>query len=642
MRMLVFPWAILTLALASLALPTFAEDRLVNMIPNSRSGETNQDAEPTITIDPHNFARMAASAFTWDNLTGGPMVTDTAPIYVSTDGGNTWDLAFIVPSKSGAGFPTGDITLSFSSTLSGAVAHQTSWLYGGILSSDCPATLKGCHDPSLPRRPMVVLRAQDPFSAALMTTLNTRTGNVDQPHTVSKTSGPHTITKTSGGTQDKLYVGFNNGFGNYPCPPSVAPNGRSSTLDVSLDAAVAAPTLTLDVIEARDCACQDGFAQVPAAHRDGTVYAAFIHDWSGTPRLVVVRDDNWGIGPAPFGNLTDPSDTAAGRFVTPRLSLPWGYMGGNRLGASNVSIAVDPSNSNRVYVAWGDGGPNANSETIHVRRSINRGVDWSDDLLTVTDAMNPEVAINTIGVVGVLYQSVVADHWKTYFTRSNDLDGTTFTLPGTLLANQSAKDPIGVYDPYIGDYASLVAWGSRFVGMFSASNYPDKGNFTPDVKFQREVDWATHKLYADAAHTIEVAPSIDPFFFEIDSSICDKLPRVVCDNICQSKPYLCYPIYDPWWWLKCPMCEVNLLIKLGDEFKQVTAFDSLGKKVGKFQRLREPVVEKGVTYNYGIRLKPENGVGYVLKAEPAAGKKLKGDFEPMYVVKTLEAPDAIH
>src|SRR5713101_656968 len=192
---------ILTLVLASISLPISAQDRLVNMVPNGRSGETNQDAEPTITVDPNNYKRMAGSAFTWDNLTGGPMLTATAPIYVSIDGGNTWTLAFIIPSQIGAGFPTGDITLSFSSTLSGARAHTTSWLYAGTLSST--------NSP----RPMTVLRAQDPFWAALMATLDTRTGNVDQPHTISKTSG---------GGQDKLYVGFNNGAG------CVVPSGRTS------------------------------------------------------------------------------------------------------------------------------------------------------------------------------------------------------------------------------------------------------------------------------------------------------------------------------------------------------------------------------------------------------------------------------
>jgi hypothetical protein len=603
--------AVLTV-LAGLALPCLAQDRLVNMVPNSRSGETNQDAEPTITVDPHNAQHLAGSAFTWDNLTESPMVTATAPIYVSTDGGNNWSMALIVPSLIGSGFPTGDITLSFSSTPSGAAAHTTSWLYGGILRS----TAAG--------RPMTALRSQDPFSSTLMTVLDTRAGNVDQPHTISFT----------GGGQDKLYIGFNNGFGNFPCPPPVAPNGRSSTLDVSQDAAIGAPAMTLDAIDVRNSNCQDGFAQVVAAHNDGTVYAAFIHDWSnpsfpgGTPRLVVVRDDHWGTGTPPFNDLQDPGDHAAGRFVTPALTLASGSMGQNRLGASNVSIAVDPNNSDRVYVAWGDSN-GASSETIHVRRSINRGQDWSGDLLAVTGAMNPEVAINDIGIVGVLYQSVVSGKWETHLALSNNLDATTFTTPGTLLARQSASTPLSLYSPYIGDYASLVASGTNFVGMFSASNFPDKANFLSGVRYQREVDWTTHKLFADASHTVEVPPSIDPFYFRIGTNACSR-SRYFC-KICAIRPSACYPIYDPWWWLKCPQCGITIYINPGDPIERVSIYDSLGKQVGVFKKLARPLVENGVKYTYAAKLKVAKGVGYVMKAESANQKA--GSFQPAYTVK---------
>lgn len=464
--------------------------RLVDMIPKSRSGETNQDAEPTITVNPTEPSRMAGSAFTWDNLSGGPMVTATAPIYVSKDGGKTWVLAYIVPSMAGAGFPTGDITLSFAARSTEHHEHPPSRLYGGTLSS------------AQPGRPMTVLGTADPFAATLMATLDTHTGNVDQPHTIAQTSGAK---------QDKLYVGFNNGYG------CVAPMGRSSTVDVSPDGSVSAPTFSLDVIDSRPTSCQDGFAQVPAVRPDGTVYAAFIHDWSGTPRLVVVRDDHFAAGATPFTALTDPSDSKVGRFVTGPVVLPFGLMGQNRLGASNVSIAVDPRHSDRVYVAWGDS-CGVDCETIHLRRSVNRGKDWStSDLLTVANAMNPEVAISGHCVVGVLYQSDVAGRWETHFVRSKNREGTEFDTPGILLASQDDSTPSVTYYPYIGDYASLVSVDDRFHGMFSASNYPDKHNFLRGVKFQREVDWAAHKLYADAAHTLEVAPSIDPFYFQAEA-----------------------------------------------------------------------------------------------------------------------------
>jgi len=38
--------------------------RVVNMIPRSLSGETNQDSEPNLAVNPANVLQMAASAFT--------------------------------------------------------------------------------------------------------------------------------------------------------------------------------------------------------------------------------------------------------------------------------------------------------------------------------------------------------------------------------------------------------------------------------------------------------------------------------------------------------------------------------------------------------------------------------------------------
>jgi hypothetical protein len=244
--------------------------------------------------------------------------------------------------------------------------------------------------------------------------------------------------------------------------------------------------------------------------------------------------------------------------------------------------------------------------------------------------MNPEIAINNLGIVGVLFQSVAAGKWETRLVLSNNLDATTFATPGTLLASQNASTPLATFSPYLGDYASLVTAGNSFVGMFSASNFPDKANFMTGVKYQREVDWTTHKLFADAAHTTVVAPSIDPFFFEIGTNVCSR-SRYFC-NICEIRPDACFPIYDPWWWLKCPMCGITIYVDPGDEFEQVAVYDSLGKEVGRLERLTQPVVENGVTYTYAVKLKLRQGVGYVLKATSANAKSANA-FMPQYSVR---------
>jgi len=82
--------------------------RLVNLIPPALSGEANQDSEPNIAVNPANTNQMVATAFTPDPLQG-----PNAPIYVSSDGGQTWALRTVVPGDGPAG--TGDISVGFAS-----------------------------------------------------------------------------------------------------------------------------------------------------------------------------------------------------------------------------------------------------------------------------------------------------------------------------------------------------------------------------------------------------------------------------------------------------------------------------------------------------------------------------------------------
>src|SRR5213593_4748766 len=83
---------------------------VVNMIPRSLSRETNQDSEPSLSVNPANPLQIEGTAFTPDPM-GGPL----APLFVSTDGGNTWSLNSIIPSGAGNS-STHDVSLAFASS----------------------------------------------------------------------------------------------------------------------------------------------------------------------------------------------------------------------------------------------------------------------------------------------------------------------------------------------------------------------------------------------------------------------------------------------------------------------------------------------------------------------------------------------
>jgi hypothetical protein len=464
----------------------FCQVTLVDMVPATRSGDTNQDSEPTLSVNPSNFLQIVGAAFTWDNLTGGPMTGANAPIYVSVDGGLTWSVVNNVPSAIGALFPTADITSWFS----GSTVGTTNVLYTGILHA--------------PERSMRVYRTTDYRTATPMTQLDVRTNNVDQPHTQART------VVNAGTANDRVYVGFNNGWG------GVA--SQTATVDFSLDAGAASPAFALRLIESRGTGLggQDGFAIMPAIHDDGTIYAAFF-GWRslGTMDIVVVRDDNWASGATQFANLVDAGDANVGARVVTGRTIPTGTLGQQRVGSSSLSIAVDPRNSDRVYVAWLD--LVGSTPTLHIRRSTDRGVNWSTaDLLTVSNAVNPALAINSVGKVGFLYQMVTGSganqRWQTQFRRTTDADAIAWD-GGITLADTPASTPVFTFQPYIGDYDYVTAVGRDFYGIFSANNFPNLANFSPGVTYQRYVNWVTNTLFADAAMTIPVAASIDPFFF---------------------------------------------------------------------------------------------------------------------------------
>jgi hypothetical protein len=483
------------LVLSCLAVAVRAQVTVINMVPNAKSSETGQDSEPNLTVNPANPQQMVGSAFTFATGINPP----NAPVYVSTDGGTTWTLNNIVPSPGGI---TGDITVRFGGT--------SNMLYAGILRGGQPTLT------------MDILRTPTFSGATPMSVLVTRTDpngiGVDQPWIQATTALGGTGTGL-----DRVFVGDND---------LDDLNGQTATVDSSQNATsgTAPYGFGFSRVEKRTTIFQDGPPVRPIYHWDGTVYTAFFR-WTNfvqdavdpqnkgvaTSDVVVVRDDAWGAGANPFQALKD-TDNLAGKKVVVGTTIQIDNtnnvnFGRERRGGS-LSIAVDPRSSSRVYLAWGD--DTSGTTTLHVRRSDNRGVTWSSaDLITITKATNPALAVNTHGKVGFLYQQITGtgatEKWETHFRRSADLGVTWNDLT---LAQPLTSTPTPKGKPYIGDYLHLLAQGKDFYGVFSASNKPDPANFPAVLPtYQRNADW-TNKVLRNVANTANVSVSIDPFFFK--------------------------------------------------------------------------------------------------------------------------------
>jgi hypothetical protein len=239
-----------------------------------------------------------------------------------------------------------------------------------------------------------------------------------------------------------------------------------------------------------------------------------------TADVVVVRDDQWGDSATPFDSLEDAADGVIGQRVAQDVTFAFNRNGiadngQQRLGGT-LSIAVDPRSgkSGTVYVAWGTDEADTGF-TIHVKKSTDRGVSWSaNDLLTVPRATNAALAVNADGVVGLLYQQLTGtgsdQRWETHLRRS--ATGTSWS--DLTLAMTPAATPVKTFDPYLGDYDHMLAVGSDFYGIFSASNVPDMTHFPNGVTYQRNANFDTGVLL-DVNNQNPVAPSIDPFFFKV-------------------------------------------------------------------------------------------------------------------------------
>src|SRR5579859_5673947 len=218
---------------------------VVNMIPEALSFETNNDSEPNLAVNPANPLQMAASAFT-------PAASGAAPIFVSTDGGQTWLMNAIVPSDR----MTADITLRF--------AHTSNMLYAGTIPTPLGKDPQG----NIVTR-LNILSTDNFLGPTKMKVLVDRTG-VDQPYVQAASIGVG-----AAGQHDLVMVGSND-FND--------PQGKTAVIDVSANAAAAAPVFATTRVDSRvpPRGGADAPSIRPTIHHDGTAYGAFLALVGGT------------------------------------------------------------------------------------------------------------------------------------------------------------------------------------------------------------------------------------------------------------------------------------------------------------------------------------------------------------------------
>ena len=208
--------------------PCGSEVSVVDIVPESLSGETTDDSEPNVAFNPFNPLQIAASALTRD-----PMGGTTAPIFVSTNGGQTWSLRSIVPSPQ----VTCDITLRFGSS--------SNVLYVSALRNQMRLG-NADFDPM----ELIVCRSDQFVSARVMDVVFSRSGNegIDQPY----------IAATTASQKDRIFVGDNDLNGRS--------NKKTATIDRSLNGT--ASSFTPILIESQPTFDRDGAEIRPAISAD--------------------------------------------------------------------------------------------------------------------------------------------------------------------------------------------------------------------------------------------------------------------------------------------------------------------------------------------------------------------------------------
>jgi hypothetical protein len=302
--------------------------KVVDVIPFADSSEAQQNAEPSLGVNPVDPSQLIAGAFSFSN-------TIVVSYFKSTAGGTTWSDFGIL----------------------NIFDKSIAWKQDGSA-----ALTAGGTDADI--RTFSGTTAASNFGSAINTF--PADGN-DQPWIRT-------------GPSDHVYVGFN----------AKIPNPNSATVNVSTNGGLDYQALPIDRVGATagPLGPQDA-PEVRLAVNGSTVYSVFtrykteVEDTFFGARfgseVVVVRSDNGGADGftalGTDGNGVTAATTTSVFGLRPPTTLT---LGEQRIGG-DVAIAVDPKDKDHIVVAYGDApGPDgSNLMKLVVTESFNGGASWT-------------------------------------------------------------------------------------------------------------------------------------------------------------------------------------------------------------------------------------------------------------------------
>jgi hypothetical protein len=439
----------------------FIRDVVVsNTNPNLTNTDTANDGEPTIGINPANPNEIVLTAFSGD-------WGANAPLWHSTDGGETWTKQFTVP------VPPGTPSAQDCPCDQAVDYGRTNNLSGTFLSFSPTDVYSGT--------------TTNPASSAAWNWLLDINGNAVRTNSVAagNTDQPWLLVNrdTANAGQDNVYVAYDD-FTISPRGMRVAVAGGTNPPNFSVDnLAGFGPTGTINPGHRLAVDPSSGFVY--------SLFQQLVGAGSGGSRNVnymlnrtTDSGGTWGLNGSPTGVLIANADSTQ---PTPKFGTVNALLGGVD------HAAVDPTNGD-VYYVYGNRDSGTGNNRLAIRRLQDDGVGGltigAESFVTgQVQAALPSVAVTTNGVVGVLYDTFDGFDAVTNFpiftahlSTSTD-QGATFAdlVLETFLS--SAMDCC--VDPsfcrpgadctrqrVLGDYQQVKAFGTTFYGVFTGNGVP--------------------------------------------------------------------------------------------------------------------------------------------------------------------------